>query len=262
MAARLTMHDGPALARLAVIVPVGPGDAIEPALRAQLGALPEPTQVFEIHAGRSWEGLQSRYPSGKPRPEADGFSMGIEAEASPTEVRQPQWRVLHASHGRAAQQNAGARAADREWLWFLHADSALAAETLPALEDFIDTHANALGYFDLRFLDDGPALMRINAFGARLRSRWFGLPFGDQGFVLPRAAFERLGGFDTALAIGEDHDLVWRARRARLPLRPIGAPLFTSARKYAERGWCRTTLSHVAETWRQARRFSHPQASR
>lgn len=229
------MRDLSTLARVAVIVPVGPGDAMAPALRAQLGTLPEPAQVFVVHAS--------------------------DAHSEPTSP-DSQWLILHAPCGRAAQQNAGAREADREWLWFLHADCVLAAETLPALARFIDTHANALGYFDLRFLDDGPAWMRINAFGTRLRSRWLGLPFGDQGFVLPRAAFERLGGFDTALAIGEDHDLIWRARRAQLPLRPIGAPLFTSARKYAEHGWWKTTAWHVAETWRQARRYSRAQASR
>lgn len=235
MAARLTVQDLPSLARVAVIVPIGPGDAIAPALRAQLGALPELAQVFEVHAGEAHDG-----------PALPG----------------PQWQIVHAPRGRAAQQNAGAHEADLEWLWFLHADCVLAAETLSALARFIDAHANALGYFDLRFLDDGPAWMRINAFGTWLRSRWLGLPFGDQGFVLPRAAFERLGGFDTTLAIGEDHDLIWRARRAQLPLRPIGAPLFTSARKYAEHGWWKMTAWHVAETWRQARRYSRAQASR
>lgn len=222
------------LARLAVIVPVGPGDSLSPALRAQLDALPEAAQIFVVHAG--------------------------DAHAAPSPGLP--WRILHAPRGRASQQNAGAREADREWLWFLHADCVLAAETLPALARFIDTHTNALGYFDLRFLDDGPARMRVNAFGTWLRSRWLGLPFGDQGFVLPRAAFERLGGFDSALAIGEDHDLIWRARRAQLPLRPVGAPLFTSARKYAEHGWWKTTAWHVAETWRQAWRYSRARASR
>ena len=56
---------------------------------------------------------------------------------------------------------------------------------------------------------DGLA-MQLNAAGANLRSRWLGLPFGDQGLVLPRASFERLGGFDPALRYGEDHALVWR----------------------------------------------------
>jgi len=51
---------------------------------------------------------------------------------------------------------------------------------------------------------------------------------------------------------------VWRARRAGLPLRAIDAALVTSARKYAERGWLRTTLRHwrltADQAWREMRR--------
>ena len=99
--------------------------------------------------------------------------------------------------------------------------------------------------------------MRTNAMGANWRSRRLGLPFGDQGLVLPRLEFDRLDGFDPRLAHGEDHALVWRARRAGLPLREIDAAVITSARKYAERGWLRTTLRHLRLTadqaWRETR---------
>lgn len=224
-----------ALARMTVVVPVGPGDQVSPVLHAQLAALPRETEVYVVHA------------------ESGDSARG------PTPAR---LQGLIAPRGRAAQQNAGAAAATRDWLWFLHADSQLAPRTLPALAEFLRRDVPALGFFDLRFLEDGPALMRLNAFGARLRSRWLGLPFGDQGLVMPRVTFERLGGFDTGLSCGEDHDLVWRARRAGVLLRAVGAPLYTSARKYAERGWWTTTAWHLQETWRQARRFSRPQAAR
>lgn len=104
--------------------------------------------------------------------------------------------------------------------------------------------------------------MRLNAAGAWIRSHALGLPFGDQGLLLPRRTFERIGGFDPGLARGEDHELVWRLRCAGVPPRPVGAPLFTSARKYAERGWAATTASHLCETWRQARRFAGAEPGR
>ena len=217
-----------ALASIAVVIPVGPGDRVSPTLLTQLAQLPTASEAIVVHAG-------------------DG-----DADPPPASPA----RVIQATRGRASQQNAGAAAATRDWLWFLHADSQLAPTTLPALARYVERDETALGYFDLRFLDDGPALMRLNAFGARLRSRWFGLPFGDQGLVMRRSTFEDLGGFDPAVSCGEDHDLVWRARRAGVPLRPVGAPLYTSARKYAERGWWSTTAWHLQETWRQARRFS------
>ncbi len=228
------------LARMTVVVPVGPGDRVSPVLHAQFAALPRETEVYVVHA------------------EAPDDTCAPPPQVSVA----PHLQHLIAARGRAAQQNAGAAAATREWLWFLHADSQLAPRTLPALAEFLQREVTALGYFDLCFLEDGPALMRLNAFGARLRSRWLGLPFGDQGLVMPRASFERLGGFDTGLSSGEDHDLVWRARRAGVPLRAVGAPLYTSARKYAERGWWTTTAWHLQETWRQARRFSRVQDAR
>lgn len=230
-----------ALARLSVVVPVGPDDTLPPQLRRQLAALPRDAQVHVVCAGTT---------------HADVILALLRTQPG------PQWFCAAATRGRASQQNAGAAAATRDWLWFLHADAMLAGDTLPALARFIDADADALGYFNLHFLDDGPALMRLNALGARLRSRWLGLPFGDQGLVLRRATFVRLGGFDTALTCGEDHDLVWRARRAGVPLRAIGAPLYTSARKYAERGWWTTTARHLRDTWQQARRFSRVRALR
>jgi GT2 family glycosyltransferase len=144
----------------------------------------------------------------------------------------------------------------------VHADTRLTPEALPALGTFLARDEPALGWFRLRFAEEGPRglrlRMRCNAVGANWRSRALGLPFGDQGLLLPRAAFARLGGFDTTLAYGEDHALVWAARRAGLPLRAIDAALITSPRKYAERGWATTTLRHLrltaAQAWREARR--------
>jgi len=237
----------PPLARLTVIVPVGPGDRVPPRLRSQLAQLPATAQVCVV-------GCEADAGSDAAAPSSTGqFSAG---PAAVGERCGPRWHRLYSPAGRSLQQNTGAAQADGDWLWFLHADAELAGETLPALARFIDVNAPALGYFDLRFLGDGPAWMRLNAAGVWLRSRWLKLPFGDQGLVLPRALFHAVGGFDPATDRGEDHQLVWRVRRAGIPLRAVGAPVYTSARRYAARGWATTTRGHLGETWRQAWRFS------
>ena len=148
--------------------------------------------------------------------------------------------------------NAGARATTHPFLWFLHADSRLTPHALASLGRSLAEAPRALHYFDLAFLDDGPALMQINELGARLRSRWGGMPFGDQGFCIAGEVWEGLGGFRTDVEYGEDHLLAWAARRAGVPLRPVGAPLLTSARRYRERGWLRTTARHLRLTAAQA----------
>jgi len=98
--------------------------------------------------------------------------------------------------------------------------------------------------------------MWINTIGAHVRSRWLRLPFGDQGLLMPRRVFEALGGFDERHRGGEDHALVWSARRLGVPLRPLRAPIFTSARKYAQLGWWGTTTMHLRLTGAQAWQFS------
>jgi hypothetical protein len=216
--------------KLSVIVPVGPGE------RAWCELLPDLAPLGGV---------------------AEVLLVAARGEVPPpswpdTEPASARW--LEADRGRASQQNAGARAATGEILWFLHADSRVPPAALELARGF--ARRDALGYFDLAFRDDGPPWVRLNALGARLRSRWLGLPFGDQGFILPRRLFERLGGFDESLPAGEDHALVWTARRAGVPLLRLGAPLYTSARLYAEAGWFRATLGRLSDTVRQAREFS------
>jgi hypothetical protein len=218
--------------KLSVIVPVGPG---EPAWRGLLGDL----AVLDRGAEIILVAIAGAAPA-----EFDAHEYGLRVPA----------RWLEAPAGRARQQNAGAAAARGETLWFLHADSRLPAASVAKAMGFAGRPA--LGYFDLRFRDDGPQLAQLNALGAWIRSHWLGLPFGDQGLILPRRTFHALGGFDESLSAGEDHALVWAARRARIPLAPLRAPLQTSARRYAEHGWLRTTLRHARLTIAQARSFS------
>ncbi|MBS0456003.1 MAG: glycosyltransferase [Proteobacteria bacterium] len=214
---------------LSIVIPVGPGDT------AWQGLLPELACVDAAD-------IALVFPS-EPPPE-------------PVPLTDPRLLLAIAPTGRARQMNAGVAATTASWLWFLHADSRLTPETLPGLHAFIARNEPVLGYFDLQFQDDGPRWMQLNALGARLRSRWLGLPFGDQGLVIPRRVFETLGGFDDSLGSAEDHALIWRARRARIPIRPVNAPLLTSARKYAQQGWWLTTRSHLRLTCEQAWAFS------
>lgn len=218
-------------ADLAIVVPVGPNEDRWGLLLRQLSRL----DVREIVAV-----LPTSLLAKQPKPQQ--FNARV--------------HVAFAQAGRARQLNAGAQACTAKWIWFLHADSALTKRVGAALTTHLRRGEDALGYFDLRFLRDGPALMLLNRFGAWFRSRWFDLPFGDQGFVVSRSLFDRLQGFDTSLAFGEDHDFIWRARSAGARIVPVGAPLYTSARKYAANGWWHTTARHVRATWEQAREFS------
>lgn len=213
---------------LSVIVPVARREDAWPVLAGQLAGLPAASEVVVVRADRRALPKPSNWPASL---------RYVQAVSDP---------------GRARQMNLGAQLAHGRWLWFLHADSRLLPRTLPALVRFIERDDDALGWFDLAF-HDGPRLARLNACGANLRARWLNLPFGDQGFVLPSRAFAALGGYDENATYGEDHLLVWRTRDAGLPIARIGAPLASSARKYAARGWLTTTVRHwrltIAQAW-------------
>lgn len=153
--------------------------------------------------------------------------------------------IQKSEHSRASSLNGGAKQAEGQWLWFLHADSRISPANLCALESSLnhDPHGAALHYFDLGFKPSGP-LLRVNALGANLRSRWLGCPYGDQGLCLSRELFFHLGGFAQDQAYGEDLLFVWCARRATVPLRRIPSTLLTSGRKYQRQGWLKVTLLH------------------
>ena len=157
----------------------------------------------------------------------------------------PAWiRWQQGGPGRGRQLNAGASVCESNWLWFVHADSGLDADALEAVAQWSMTRERGLGYLDLAFLNDGPWLTRLNAFGANLRSRLFGLPYGDQGLCVSARDFHQLGGFREDLARGEDLDFIVRARSSGLPATRIAGMIRTSARRYRDRGWLQTTWQH------------------
>jgi hypothetical protein len=155
-------------------------------------------------------------------------------------------------HGRAKQLNAGVMLATKEFVWLLHCDSKVSALGIEKLKSSLRRAPMDVQYFDLCFLNDGPSLMKANNLGVWVRSHFFGLPFGDQGFCLRRENFLRLGGFCETAPYGEDHLLIWRARQQKVKLRPVGARIFTSARRYESQGWAVTTARHLFLTFRQA----------
>ena len=214
---------------------------------------PRPTLSIVIPAGpgdRAWGALLQALPTS---PEIE--RLLVLAECDTVDAVPLATRCLAAPTGRARQINAGLNAARGATVWVLHADSRLAPRTFDAALAFARDGKAAIGWFALGFFD-GPMRMAINAFGANVRSRVFGLPFGDQGLIAPRALFLGLGGFDESVGRGEDHAFVWAARRAGIPLHRLPGRVLTSARRYVERGWWRTTREHLALSWRQRRAFA------
>lgn len=140
--------------------------------------------------------------------------------------------VVTGPASRGGQLRRGVEAAQGEWLLLLHADTQLA----PGWTDAVIAHMQGQGaaYFRLAFASSALA-GRFVAGWANLRSRWFGLPYGDQGLLISRAQLDAIGGVPDQ-PLMEDVALA-RALRGQLHALPVIAR--TSAERYGTEGWCR-----------------------
>jgi rSAM/selenodomain-associated transferase 2 len=154
--------------------------------------------------------------------------------------RFPHLRRLQAPRGRGCQMNAGARAARGRLLAFLHADTLLSPAHLAALRRAAAAPSFAAGAFELSLTPPVPAL-RFIARAANWRSRFLGLPYGDQVLILRPDLFRALGGFSHRRL--EDLDLVIRLRRLTR-LRLLSPPVASSGRRWLEQGYFATTRRH------------------
>ncbi len=134
--------------------------------------------------------------------------------------------------GRGGQIARGIAASGGAWLLLLHADSQLDPGWSETACRFVSRGSAQAGYFRMRFRAEGIA-PRIVASWAHLRSRAFGLPYGDQGLLLPRRLLDEVGGIPD-LPLMEDVALA-RALKGRLVTLPAG--ISTSAERYERDGW-------------------------
>src|SRR5512132_3561360 len=150
---------------------------------------------------------------------------------------------LEAQRGRGRQLAAGAAAAAGDWLLFLHADTQPQAGWTQPVWAFMADPGNRFyaGYF--RFaLDDPARAARLVERVVRLRGRLLGLPYGDQGLLIGRTFYDKLGGYKQ-IPLMEDVDIVRRIGRNRL--RPIAATAVTSADKYKRDGYLLRPLRNL-----------------
>ena len=84
---------------------------------------------------------------------------------------------------------------------------------------------------------------------ANLRARLFGLPYGDQGLLIPRALYTHVDGYPD-MPLMED---VAMARRLRGQLVALDAVAVTSSARYRQQGWVRRGARNL---WTLARYFA------
>ena len=140
--------------------------------------------------------------------------------------------------GRGGQLAAGAAMANRPWLLFIHADTVLSSDWVTAVHSHLGQPEKA-GYFRLRFNATGFA-PRFVAGWANLRSRFFGLPYGDQALLISQRLYQSSGGFPNQ-PLMEDVALT---RKLRGKLVRLNAEAITGSKKFDGR-WFRRGAKNI-----------------
>ncbi|MEM7765864.1 MAG: TIGR04283 family arsenosugar biosynthesis glycosyltransferase [Pseudomonadota bacterium] len=143
--------------------------------------------------------------------------------------------VLESPPGRATQLRRGAEAARGDWLLFLHADTALGHNWAERTGDHIAKSRDMAACFTLAYRSDAPEARWLAA-RANRRTRWLGVPYGDQGLLVSRTLYEAVGGYPD-VPLMEDVAIVRAIGKRRLVI--LSAEARTSAEKYERDGWRR-----------------------
>ena len=150
---------------------------------------------------------------------------------------------ISAKKGRAEQMNAGARSASGDILLFIHSDSRMPEGWVDAVEAAVRNPAFSFGAFRFALDDDG-LQARVVERGVRFRSKYLGLPYGDQGLFIRANDFEKSGGFPV-VPIMEDVLLVRALKRSgRVSI--LELPLHTSPRRWRRNGYIRQTWMNLS----------------
>jgi rSAM/selenodomain-associated transferase 2 len=151
--------------------------------------------------------------------------------------------LVRAERGRGSQLQAGAAQAKGDWLLFLHADTMLDPgwhEEAKSFMQRVDAGKRPPAAASFRFaLDDDGSMPRLLEWLVGLRCSLLALPYGDQGLLISRALYAKLGGFKP-LPLMEDVDLVRRLRRRELVM--LKSRATTSGERYRREGYLARSL--------------------
>ena len=155
-------------------------------------------------------------------------------------------QLIEAPRGRGSQLEAGASQARGDWLLFLHADTVLDpgwAEEAHSFMERVESGRRDQAAASFRFaLDDDGLMPRLVERMVALRCLLLALPYGDQGLLISRNLYNRLGGF-RPLPLMEDVDLVRRLKRRELVM--LKSRAVTSEERYRREGYLARSLRNL-----------------
>ena len=148
---------------------------------------------------------------------------------------------LVSERGRGRQQNAAARLATGDWLWFVHADAVLLPEAFDHLQRVANSAA-AGGYFSFRLQPPRTYWHAWLEAAVALRCRLHMMVYGDQALFVQRQLFHQLGGF-AEQPLFEEVALV-KMLRTSGGLVSAGEGVQVATRRWERDGWLLRSISN------------------
>ncbi|WP_339880672.1 TIGR04283 family arsenosugar biosynthesis glycosyltransferase [uncultured Algoriphagus sp.] len=148
--------------------------------------------------------------------------------------------LIHSSiTNRASQLNLGARSANGDILYFIHADTRPVSNFAQIIRNCHQA-GKSPGCFRYRF-DSDKSMLKINSWFTRFNGVFAG--GGDQSLFIDKNQFFSLGEFDESYVVMEDFDLVRRIRQ-KTDFHVVQQNILVSDRKYRENSWLKVQLAN------------------
>lgn len=154
--------------------------------------------------------------------------------------------VIDAAAGRSKQLRVGAAAARGEWLLFLYPGTALSRDWPERTEAHINTRPGMAAVFRLKYRSDASQARWLERRTNR-RTRWTGLSYGDQGLLISRALYDKIGGYQDVPVL---EDIVMARSIGKQRLVMLDAEARASAAEFEKHGWRRRAWSNALRLMR------------
>ena len=150
--------------------------------------------------------------------------------------------ILTSDPNRGKQMHKGALQAKSDWLLFLHADTALEEGWHHKIESFIAERGAKKQAAAFKFaLDDTGFAPKLLTLLVSARSKFFKLPYGDQGLLISNTHYNEIGGFRD-LPLMEDVDIIGRMKH---PVKILNTKAITSAARFKRDGYLKRSLKNL-----------------
>ncbi|MBT3938467.1 MAG: glycosyltransferase [Pelagibacterales bacterium] len=139
------------------------------------------------------------------------------------------------NNNRGIQLNLGSKKVFTNWILFLHADSILENTAIEEIEKFISSDENKYkaATFKLKF-DQVNIYAFLLSKVVTFRSKYFKLPYGDQGLLISKAFYNKIGGYKN-LPIMEDVEIIRNVGFRNIKI--LNSYIITDSIRYKSAGW-------------------------